>query len=720
MEPIFDSMMDRPAGTETGTGAGTGGGQTNFKGLDRLASLGPEAAAHVRQLTERMPGGFFIYRAHGGEELLYANEALLRMFGCDDAAQFRDLTGNSFRGMVHPEDLEAVEESIWEQIAANSYDLDYVEYRIIRRDGSVRWVEDYGHFTQNGYVGDIFYVFLADATEKRQTQQTILGQKDRELMALSQERSQSLEMIQGLSVDYESIFYLDLETDTLQSYRLSRRVEEQLKGLEAPYSFNRFAQKYVEVCVSAEDRDMMGRVLTTEHLRDRLSRRDTYHMTYRVDGASGPEYLQLRCVNVDGGGKAERVVLGVRLVDSEIVLQLDQKRLLEEALQQARVAEIARNTFLSNMSHDIRTPLNAIMGLAALVKTHADEPERVRDYVERIEVAGGQLLNLLGDVLELSRLESGKIIIEEAPCRLRDVVENVEKNLRPAAEQKGLRFTTDLSGATDSEVCGDRARLAQVLSCLAENAVKYTPAGGEVKLSVWEESREMRDYSVCRFRVEDTGVGIGPEFMQHLYEPFERERSTTQCGEQGTGLGLPIAKGLVDRMGGTLVVESEPGRGTAFTLTLSMRLHHPEARQDAPGEGEDNAFAGMRLLLVEDNEINIMIETELLRDAGFTVEVAENGQVALDKVKNSAPGDYALILMDIQMPVMDGREATRAIRALEDPALAGIPIVALSANAFDKDVRMSLECGMEAHLPKPLHIPQLLDQIARIMGEKKS
>lgn len=718
MELIFD-RVDRPAGTGTGADAGTGGGQAGFKGLDRLASLGPEAAAHVRQLTERMPGGFFIYRAHGGEELLYANEALVRMFGCDCVEEFKELTGNSFRGMVHPEDLEAVEESIWEQIAANSYDLDYVEYRIIRRDGSVRWVEDYGHFTQNSYVGDIFYVFLADATEKRQTQQTILGQKDQELMVLSQERSQSLEMIQGLSVDYESIFYLDLETDTLQAYRLSKRVEEQLKGMEAPYSFNRFAQKYVGICVSAEDRDMMGRVLTTEYLRDRMSRRDTYHMTYRVDSESGPEYLQLRCVNVDGKEKAGRVVLGVRLVDSEIVLQLDQKRLLEEALQQARVAEIARNTFLSNMSHDIRTPLNAIMGLTALVKTHAGDPERVRDYVGRIEVAGGQLLNLLSDVLELSRLESGKIIIEEAPCRLSDVVGDVERKLRSRAEQKGVRFTTDLSGTKGGEVYGDRARLAQVLSCLAENAVKYTPTGGEVRLCVWEESREMRDYSVCRFRVEDTGVGITPGFMKHLYEPFERERSTTQCGEQGTGLGLPIAKGLTDRLGGTLEVKSEPGKGTAFTLTLSMRLYHPEPREDGPEERSENAFAGMSLLLVEDNAINIMIETELLQDAGFTVDVAENGQMAVDKVKNSVPGDYQLILMDIQMPVMDGREATRAIRALKDPALAGIPIVALSANAFDKDVRMSLECGMEAHLPKPLHIPQLLDQIARIMGERR-
>ena len=680
-------------------------GYVDSRGLDRLSTLGPEAAAHIRQLTERMPGGFFIYRAHGDEELLYANDALLRMYGCATTEEFRTLTGNSFRGMVHPDDLEGVEESIWEQIAANSYDLDYVEYRIVRRDGSVRWVEDYGHFTRNDYVGDIFYVFLADATDKRQTQQTILGEKERELEALSQERSQSLEMIRGLSVDYESIFYLDLETDTFRPYRLSGRVEKHLEGQSAPYSFHDFAQKYISACVNAEDRETMGRVLNTEHLRDRLSRRSTYHMTYRVDGVSGPEYLQLRCVNVEGGGKAERVVLGVRRMDSEIVLQLDQKRLLEEALQQARVAEVARNTFLSNMSHDIRTPLNAIMGLAALAKAHAGDPERVRKYVNGIEAAGEQLLDLLSDVLELSRLESGKVIIEEAPCHLHDVVGDVEKQLCPRAEQKGVRFTTDLLGATGSRVYGDRDRLIQVLTCLAENAVKYTPAGGEVKIEVWEESRKMRDYSVCRFRVSDTGVGISPEFMKHLYEPFERERSTTQCGEHGAGLGLPIAKGLVDRMGGT------------FTLTLSMRLCRPARSKNGPEEAVENAFSGMHLLLAEDNEINILIETELLRDVGFTVEVAKNGQVAVDKVRNSAPGDFQLILMDIQMPVMNGWEATRAIRALEYPALAGIPIVAVSANAFDEDVRQSLECGMQAHLSKPLHIPKLLEEIARITGK---
>jgi len=712
------SVMSGPAGT--GTGGGSGRSQADFKGLDRLASLGPEAAAQVRQLTERMPGGFFIYRAHGGEELLYANEAMLRMFGCQTAEEFKELTGNSFRGIVHPEDLEGVEESIWEQIAANSYDLDYVEYRIIRRDGSVRWVEDYGHFTRNDYAGDIFYVFLADATEKRQNQQSILGEKDRELEALSQEQSQSLEMIRGLSVDYESIFYLDLDAGIFRPYRMSARVTELLVGLEAPYSFLDFAGRYVAGCVSTEDRESMGRVLTTQHLRDRLSRRNTYHMTYRVNGASGPEYLQLRCVNGEGTGKAERVVLGVRRVDSEIVLQLDQKRLLEEALQEARVAEIARNTFLSNMSHDIRTPLNAIMGLASLVKTRADDPELVREYVGRIEVAGTQLLDLLGDVLELSQLESGRVVIEEAPCRLHDVVGDVEKQLRPRAEQKGVRLSVDLSGATGSRVYGDRDRLVQVLECLVENGVKYTPAGGEVKVAVVDESREKQDYSVCRFRVSDTGVGISPKFLQHIFEPFERERSTTQCGEYGTGLGLSIAKGLVDRMGGTLAVESEPGRGSTFILTLSLRLCRPKPSGERCRLVAENAFAGLHLLLVEDNELNILIETELLRDVGFTVEVAKNGQVAVDKVRASAPGDYQLILMDIQMPIMDGREATRAIRALEDPALANIPIVAVSANAFDKDVRLSLECGMQAHLPKPLHIPQLLDQIARIMGEGES
>ena len=693
-------------------------GYVDSRGLDRLSTLGPEAAAHIRQLTERMPGGFFIYRAHGDEELLYANDALLRMYGCATTEEFRTLTGNSFRGMVHPDDLEGVEESIWEQIADNSYDLDYVEYRIIRKDGSVRWVEDYGHFAKNDYVGEIFYVFLADATEKRQSQLAVLGQKNRELEALSQEQTQSLEMIQGLSVDYETIFYLDLETDSIQFYRLSGRVAEQLKGESVPYSFSRFAERYVEACVSQEDREMMERVLDTEHLRDRLSRRGTYHMTYRIESESGPEYLQLRCVNVDGGEKANRIVMGVRLVDNEIVLQLDQKRLLEEALEQARAAEIARNTFLSNMSHDIRTPLNAILGLVALARTHAGDPERVRDYMGRIEEAGGQLLDLLNDVLELSQLESGKVSIEEKPCLLADVVGDVAEKIRSKADKKGVIFSVDLSGIKNGDVYGDRGRLAEVLLCLVGNAVKYTLPGGRVVLSVEEEFREMRDYSVCRFRVEDTGVGISPAFIKYLYEPFERERSTTLSGVQGTGLGLPIAKSLTDRMGGTLAVQSEPGKGTVFTLTLSMRLHQPEAKGAGQDETVSNAFAGMRLLLVEDNQINIMIETELLEDAGFAVDVAENGQIAVNKVKNSLPGDYQLILMDIQMPVMDGREATRAIRALRDPALSAIPIVALSANAFDKDVRQSLECGMEAHLPKPLHIPQLLDQIAQIIGEK--
>ena len=697
-----------------------GGERTQSMGLGRLSDLGPEAAMQVRQLTEKMPGGFFIYYAHGGEELLYANAALLRLFGCDTAEQFRALTGNSFRGMVHPDDLEDVEKSIWEQISENSYDLDYVEYRIVRRDGSVRWVEDYGHFARNDYVGDIFYVFLADATDKQLHRQAVLGQKDRELEALTLERSRSLEIIRGLSVDYESILSLDLDADVLQPYRMSGRVAELLRGLSAPYRFQDFAKKYVAACVSPEDRELMGRVLTVRHLRERLSRQSTYHVTYRVAGPAGPEYLQLRCVNVDGGAQAGRIMLGVRMVDSEIVLQLDQKRLLEDALRRAHAAEIARSTFLSNMSHDIRTPLNAVMGFAALARAHANDPEQVLHDMDLIQESGEQLLQLLSAVLELSRLESGQVSLEEAPCRLAELVGKVEDAIRPQAERKNIRLSVDLSGMTHGEVCGDRSRLAQVLLCLADNAVKYTPPGGRVVLSLRQEFREMRDYCVCRFAVEDTGVGISREFMRHLYEPFEREQNTTLCGVQGSGLGLPIARGLVEMMGGTLDVESEPGKGSTFTLTLSMRLYRPEP-QECPQADEPapETFAGMRLLLVEDNQINVMIESELLEEAGFVVEVAGDGREAVDKVERSAPGYYRLILMDIQMPVMDGREAARAIRALEEPALASIPIIALSANAFEQDVRQSLECGMEAHLPKPLHIPQLLEQITRIMGERK-
>ena len=289
--------------------------------------------------------------------------------------------------------------------------------------------------------------------------------------------------------------------------------------------------------------------------------------------------------------------------------------------------------------------------------------------------------------------------------------------LQPQAEEKGIAFTVDLAGVEHDEVFSDQDMIHKLVMYLANNAVTYTKPGGRVSVTALERGELPGERGVYQLVIRDTGVGISKSFLERIFEPFSREQNTTLSGIHGIGLGLTIAKSIVDRMGGALEVKSEPGQGSTFTATLHLRRQLRQAAGPA-GEGLPSLGEGRRILLVEDNEINREIETELLQDAGFTIDEAVNGAIAVEKVRASMPGEYDLILMDIQMPVMDGWQAAQAIRALANPALAAIPIVALSANVFQSDINKSLDSGMEAHLTKPIDIPALMKTIERILKRR--
>ena len=520
----------------------------------------------VIKFMDEMPGGFLIYRANEAEDIVYANKALLRIFQCSTLKEFREMTGNSFRGLVYLEDLDEIEESIKEQIAASQYDLDYVEYRIVRRDGEIRWIEDYGHFIRSETVGDIFYVFLGDATEKRSRQ------------------------------------------------------------------------------------------------------------------------LQI----------------------------------LERALNNANLAIQAKNKFLSNMSHDIRTPLNAITGFTSLAKNHIDNRDEVQRYLDKIGEASGQLLDLVDKVLEISWTETKDVHVEEAECNLCEILQSVERALSPRFSGKKITFETDLTGVKHLDVYSDRDKLRQIVQYLAGNAVEYTGKGGRVRVAVVEGEQLANDYAVYRLVVSDNGIGISKEFQEHVFEPFERENNTTFSGIYGTGLGLAITRNIVKIMGGTIEVDSAIGKGSTFTVTIRLRIQETQLVSAVSPEDVAVCLNSGKILLVEDNEINVEIETEILEKAGFCIEIAENGSIAVEKVKKSEPGEYALVLMDIQMPVMDGREAAEAIRGLGNSELAHIPIIALSADAFENDRRLSLESGMDEHLTKPMDIDEVVGAMAKALQRHKT
>ncbi len=537
-------------------------------------ALDANTLSTIEPILERMPGGFFIYHADGNEELLYLNSAVLRIFGCQTDEEFRELTGFTFRGMVHPDDIEEIENSIRNQIASSIYDFDYVEYRIVQKDGSIRWIADYGHFLHTEAYGDIFYVFIDDNTERMK-----------------------------------------------------------------------------------------------------------HYMTEQVQ----------------------------------------RQNLLESALSQAQTANIARNTFLQNMSHDIRTPLNVIIGYTELAKKHKMEQNKIENYLNQICAASEQLLSIVKASLEVTRIESGKVYLVENIVALDDLLADIECSIRPQVKAKAIHFAIDRSQVRHNVIYIDDIRMKEILFQLLDNALKYTQQGGLVQLTVIETEAKMSRYAQFVFTVEDNGRGIAQEFRKDLFQPFERERNTTKSGVLGTGLGLSVVKNLVELMDGSIEVESNVGQGSRFRIRLLLKVPEELSEENPILVDSDSSInlEGKRILLVEDNEINREIAQELLMDEGYLVETANDGSVAVEMIKNASPSYYSLVLMDIQMPVMDGYTATREIRALQDEKLARIPIIALSANAFAEDYKRSIEAGMDAHVPKPIQMEELQETIRHVLGRNK-
>ena len=395
-----------------------------------------------------------------------------------------------------------------------------------------------------------------------------------------------------------------------------------------------------------------------------------------------------------------------------IVDRIQANEQLEAKLTAAEEASKAKTFFLSNMSHDIRTPLNAIIGYTALANQPGVTYEEKGGYIDKIEIASRQLLDIVNDVLDMSRIESGKFILEPTCVNLEDCVREVSDLVRTQLEAKGIVFSASCIVSHKWVLC-DKVMMDRALMNLLCNAGKFTEENGSVSLQLTELSSgdETCTYEI---RIKDTGIGMSQEFAERLFVPFERERTSTVSKIQGTGLGLAITKSIVDMMGGDIAVQTEKGKGTEFVITVNFPLAEPQ-EETCPSAEEEVSFEGMRALLVEDNMINMEIAQMLLTHEGFLIETAENGQIALEMAAASEHGYYDVILMDIQMPVMDGYTATQAIRSLPDAELASIPIIAMTANAFQEDIRKAEEIGMNGHIAKPLDIPSMKATLQQVL-----
>ncbi|MCQ2408994.1 MAG: response regulator [Clostridia bacterium] len=406
--------------------------------------------------------------------------------------------------------------------------------------------------------------------------------------------------------------------------------------------------------------------------------------------------------------EAERV--RERQKDLEIIaqqkVQLEQQQeQLEQAAEMAEAASKAKTAFLNNMSHDIRTPMNAIVGYTTLAESHIDNKEQVQDYLGKIEKSSEHLLSLINDVLDMSRIESGKMSISEQDADIKEIVQALGDIVRADINNKEQVFVLDDSEVANGNVMVDKLRLNQILLNIISNSIKYTAKGGTILFKVTEALIPGTDKGRYTFTVKDNGMGMSEEFLKTIFEPFTRVNSTTVSGIQGTGLGMAITKKFIDMMNGTIDIKSKEGEGTETTITFEFSVLENIAEK-VEEEIKEFDFKGKKVLLVDDNELNREIATEVLQEEGFIVTQADDGTVAVDIMSKASKDDFDIILMDVQMPIMNGYEATRKIRHIETE-VALIPIIAMTANAFEEDRKEALEAGMNDYIPKPVDIEKM-------------
>ena len=839
--------------------------EQNFELNDQTIQIAEKIGRH-------MPGGFFIYKAGGNEELLYANQATLNIFGCKDLEEFKALTGWTFKGMVYPEDYIEIIKSIDLQIKESSENLDYVEYRIVRKDGSIRWVDDYGHYTETKAYGGVYYVFISDITEKLAQKELTLKQaltaaKQQEiekqtvlqdkLLEAQRTREQYDKMITAMASDYRSVYHVNLDTDDAVCYRADPNDKKQHKeGVH--FSYTESFTKYAENVVAEPYREGFMNFIDPDNIRKALAVHEIISYRYLAQREGLEYYEMIRAAGVRHAedrddNKVHAIGLGLTVIDEEMRDSMAKNQALAEALAAAKEANKAKTAFLSNMSHEIRTPMNAIIGLDSLALRNDKLLPETREYLEKIGESARHLLGLINDILDMSRIESGRIVLRKEEFSFRSMLEQINTMVMSQCGEKGLKYECRMTGGVSDYYIGDDMKLKQVLINILSNAIKFTEKGGNIVMTV-ERKATYGDQSTIKFVIKDTGIGMEKSFIPKIFDSFTQEDSSRNNKYGSTGLGMAITKNIVELMNGTISVESEKGVGTEFTVVVTLKncehqgpatsyikpkdmrvlivddeeiaaeharmvldevgisaecassgaealkmlelqhtKHEPynlvlldwkmpemdglevskeirkryskettiiiltsfnwdEIMDEALHVGVDSFLAkplfasnvideferiarknnmslfrkkrradlnGKKILLAEDIQINAEIMKQILKIKGAEIDHAENGRIVLEMFANSAPKHYDAILMDVRMPEMDGLEATAKIRALDRKDAKTIPIIAMTANAFDEDVQRSLQVGMNAHLSKPVEPEHLYRTLEELIWESE-
>lgn len=518
-------------------------------------------------------------------------------------------------------------------------------------------------------------------------------------------------LLQNVADDFICLIDVNLKTEQEEQFRLSSG-EQMTDWAQGNFDYTHCIESYANCIVCKQDRTRFIEATRINKLKGILAEQKDFYLEYDAMIREEERRLQGKFTICEEGFKEPHMLVGIRDI-TERTLEL------EKARDAAESANRAKSTFLFNMSHDIRTPMNAIMGFSSMAEAYMDDPEKVRDCLNKIQISGGYLLRLINNVLDMARIENGKLELDIKPHDIPKMIKQTECIFQ--ADTKKKNQTMEVSYEIKDEVAFfDSLRVSQIMLNLLGNAIKYTPEGGKI----WYEVTQLdaKDgYATYQCRVRDNGIGMSEEFCRKVFDAFEREKGETQTAIEGSGLGLSITKRLIDEMGGTITCKSKKGEGTEFVCTFYSKIgSSDDLVEEQPQTADIKALTGMRVLLVEDNELNREIAHDVLKRDGFLVEEAEDGAIAVEKVKASRPGYYAAILMDIQMPVMNGYEAAKAIRGLAEKELAEIPIIAVTANAFEEDKRAAREAGMNGHIAKPLKVNELREQLARYMVKKET
>jgi len=538
-----------------------------------------------------------------------------------------------------------------------------------------------------------------------------LNQRKKITKALD-DAQQRLRVIEGLCTEYETLYYVDARRDVGIPYVLTDKLPEEFRTnfmlQEMPYT--KLFYEYIDSIVAPNQREYLKSQTDLKLVTEKLKENNLYRINYEVPYEGKMLHFQIFIARV---GEPHEQIWAFRSIEETVEEQIKQHRILVDALNEAKKAEQAKSNFLFNMSHDIRTPMNAILGFNTIAEKNIENKEIARDALKKAKNSGEHMLNIINNVLDMARIGSGKLELNREVVNFSELVEKLKEMFIHDMAQKDINFNANFTINTPM-IYSDSLRISQIIINLLSNALKFTNPGGTITFQVSELKSPDDNKAYFQVRIEDTGIGMSETFQKHLFNAFEREYNTTQSGVQGTGLGLAITKNLVNLLGGSLTYNSMVGVGTEFTFTF---------KADKAGNAEVKSqetitllpeLKGKRILVVEDNMINREIARELLEDEGFIIEEAEDGTIAVKMLESKEKGYYEFVLMDVQMPIMNGYTATRKIRGSDNVDIADIPIIAMTANAFSEDRKNAFDAGMNEHVAKPLDLDILIQVLNKV------